>query len=348
MATYDLIADLPLAIERVALENCEAQLSAGFLRRTTLVRLAGVGVEGVGEDVTYSADLHPPFQASPPPLHGTWTIDTLSRHLDTLDLFPSGPPEQPAYRLYRRWAVESAALDLALRQAGRSLPELLGRPARPVTFVASLRLGSPPTLEPVIKRLAITPSLRFKLDATAEWDDRLIAELIATGAVDSIDFKGAYHGTVVDQPPDPDLYRRVAEAFPDAWLEDPNLTPETDAVLRPHRARVTWDAVIHTVADVEALPFPPRMVNVKPSRSGSLSTLFALYDHLAQRGIDGYGGGQSELGPGRGQAQALAALFHPDAPNDLAPSAYNLADPPPGLPASPLQPALPAIGFGWL
>ena len=52
-----------------------------------------------------------------------------------------------------------------------------------------------------------------------------------TGAVDSVDFKGMYIGTVVDQPADPVLYRRVVEAFPDAWIEDPKLTPETEAVL---------------------------------------------------------------------------------------------------------------------
>lgn len=34
-------------------------------------------------------------------------------------------------------------------------------------------------------------------------------------------------------------------------------------------------------------------------------------------------GGQFELGPGRLQSQLLAAPFHPDAPNDLAPVAYH-------------------------
>ena len=79
-------------------------------------------------------------------------------------------------------------------------------------------------MEPVRKRLDRYPSLRFKLDPVSEWTDDLIAELVATGAVDSVDFKGFYKGTVVDQPPDPDLYGRVAEAFPEAWLEDPGLT----------------------------------------------------------------------------------------------------------------------------
>jgi hypothetical protein len=46
-----------------------------------------------------------------------------------------------------------------------------------------------------------------------------------------------------------------------------------------------------------------------------------------------YGGGMGELGVGRAQIELLAALFHADVPNDVAPSAYNLEDPPGGRPA---------------
>jgi hypothetical protein len=50
---------------------------------------------------------------------------------------------------------------------------------------------------------------------------------------------------------------------------------------------------------------------------------------------------------GRGQIQYLASLFHADAPNDVAPTGYNLAEPPPGLPDSPLAPTPSALGFRW-
>ena len=60
-----------------------------------------------------------------------------------------------------------------------------------------------------------------------------------------------------------------------------------------------------------------------------------------------YGGGQFELGPGRGQNQYLASLWHPDGPNDVAPSGYNLPEPPAGLPDSPLAVAAAPIGFRW-
>ncbi len=129
-----------------------------------------------------------------------------------------------------------------------------------------------------------------------------------------------------------------------AWLEDPALTPETEAVLEPHHDRVTWDAVIHSVADIEALRWPPRTVNVKPSRFGSVERLFAAYEHCAAHGIGAYGGGQFELGVGRDQIQLLASLFHPGTPNDVAPGGFNV-DPQPGLPSSPLDVVARPTGF---
>jgi L-alanine-DL-glutamate epimerase-like enolase superfamily enzyme len=350
VATFDRLADLPVQIEGYDLEGLEVDVSSDFTRVTTLVKMRGGGEQGVGEDVVYDALDHVALQSAGPvhDLSGPRTIGELCELTGSLDLFGGSPPVRgDVSRLYRRWAFESAGLDLALRQNGESLASRLGIEPRPVTYVVSLRLGDPPTLEPVSRRLASYPTLRFKLDPVSAWSDELIQELVATGAVDSVDFKGFYVGTVVDQPADPHLYRRVAEAFPEAWIEDPALTDETDPILEPHRDRITWDAPIHSIEDIEALPFPPRMVNVKPSRIGGLEDLCATYDYCAERGIGAYGGGQFELGPGRGHIQYLASLFHPDTPNDVAPAGYNLTDPPPGLPVSPLEPAVAPTGFHW-
>ena len=54
-----------------------------------------------------------------------------------------------------------------------------------------------------------------------------------------------------------------------------------------------------------------------------------------------------ELGPGRGQIQVLARIFHSDAPNDVAPSGFNAADLSPGLPTSPMAPQIATTGFRW-
>jgi L-alanine-DL-glutamate epimerase-like enolase superfamily enzyme len=345
---YEAVSDLSLELESFALERREQQVSTEFTRITTVVRLRGGGEEGVGEDVTYGVEEQDAFQAEGPelPLAGSHTLDSFSELVGRLALFPV-EPKMPAFYDYRRWALESAALDLALRQAGRSLADALGREPRPVRFVLSMNLGDPPTTARVRGWLELYPGLEFKLDPRSSWDEALVAELAELGAVESVDLKGQYVGTVVDQPPDPALYRLVAEGFPEAFIEDPALTEETNPILEPHRDRITWDAIIHSVEDIEALPFPPRTINIKPSRFGSLRRLFDTYDYCDEQGIRPYGGGQFELGPGRGQIQYLASLFHPDAPNDVAPGGFNLPEPRPGLPANPLEPALEPTGFRW-
>ncbi|MGA7706097.1 MAG: hypothetical protein WB998_14530, partial [Solirubrobacteraceae bacterium] len=348
LKTWELLASLPLQVEGYELEALQARVSSGFERKSTVIRVRGAGHEGLGEDVTYDAVDHDILQASGPnlPLKGSWTIGSLSERLASVDLFPQ-EPQREVSRRYRMWAYESAALDLALCQAGTTLHEALGRKPDPVRFVVSLRLGEPPSMEPIRKLLEAYPGLRFKLDPTSSWSEPLIAELVETGAVESVDFKGYYSGSIVDQAPDPVLYKCVAEAFPDAWIEDPALTPETDAALAAHRQRFSWDAPIHSVADIEALPYPPRMVNIKPSRLGGLKNLLDAFDHCAEHGIGNYGGGQFELGVGRGQIQYLASLFHGEAPNDVAPTGYNLPTPGPSLPSSPLAPSPSRSGFRW-
>jgi hypothetical protein len=351
VSTFDLLADLPLEVDGYTLEGLQANVSSGFERLSTVVHLTGGGFEGVGEDVVYDALDHIAFQDAGPvhaqALSGRHTLGEFCELVDSLDLFPAEPVREVS-RLYRRWTFHSAALDLALAQAGQPLHARLGREPQPVTFVVSLRLGEPPTLDPIERRLARYPSLHFKLDPTSSWTPELIEALVATGAVDSVDFKSFYTGTVVDQPSDPVLYQRVVDAFPDAWIEDPDVvTPETAAVLADHHDRITWDASIHSIDDIEALPFRPRMVNLKPSRIGGLPKLCATYDYCAEHGIEAYSGGQFEIGPGRGQAQYMASLFHPDTPNDLAPAPFNENDPPEGLPVSPLPPAPSPTGFRW-
>ena len=281
------------------------------------------------------------------PLAGAWTFDDFSAHVG--DARPVPGRRAAAERLPRLPPLGHRERRARPRAApGRPLARrrARARAAARSTFVVSLRLGEPAELEPVADRLEVYPWLRFKLDGTPDWYDELIEQLVATGAVASIDFKGAYKGTAVDVDTDPALYRRVAEAFPDAWLEDPDLSvPEADAALEPHRDRITWDAPIHSVADIEALAFPPKTVNVKPSRFGSLEGLFAVYDYCDAQGIEIYGGGQIELGVGRGQIQALASLFHPTGVNDIAPSGYDWTEFLHGLEPSPLDPKLEPTGM---
>ena len=117
-------------------------------------------------------------------------------------------------------------------------------------------------------------------------------------------------------------------------------------MLEPHRDRITWDAPIHSWADVEALPFPPKCLNVKPSRFGTLERLLEFYDRCEQEGIPLYGGGQFELSVGRGQIQLLAALFSRGrAERRGARAATTRASRATGLETSPLRPLPERYGF---
>jgi len=277
-STWTLVAALPVEIDSYSIIPLAQPFSPAFTRRTTVIYLHGGGEDGAGEDATPTEPDQLAFQQAELslPLAGDWTLASFSAHLQTLDPLPVAPPH-PSLRSFRRWAFESAALDLALRQARCSLAGVLGRTPRPVTFVNSLRLPDPPTIEPIRRTLQLVPGLRFKLDPKSAWNDRLIAQLAATGAVDTLDLKGLYPPQApIAKPADPDLYRRVADAFPDCWLKDPALTPATEEILRPHRDRITWDFPIRTINDIKNLPHPPRTLNIKPSRIGTLHDLLEL------------------------------------------------------------------------
>jgi hypothetical protein len=316
VALYDAVRSLELEIEDFATERRETAVSSEFVRVTTTVVLSGRGQVGHGEDVTYQAELHDDFPALE--ARGRMTLDEYSTHVESYALDD-----------YRRWAFESAALDLALRQHDVSLGAALGRDYRPVRFVVSTRLEIRPWLD-------ASPGLEFKLDPVSSWTDEHMSEVAATGRVRVLDLKGQYEGTPVDQAPDARLYRSVVRSFPEAIIEDPKLTAETREALGGSEDRWSWDAPIHSAADIAERE--PRFCNIKPSRFGTVRRLFDAIDHCSARGVAMYGGGQFELGPGRGQIQALASLFYADSPNDVAPADYNVGGPRPGLPQSPLPP----------
>jgi hypothetical protein len=342
------VGGLPLVIESCEYDRLHGVLAYEFERITTQVRLVGAGADGLGEDVSVAREDGTALHEGRPslPLAGEWTLASFCDHLATLELWPE-PPEWDVALRFRRWAFESAALDLALRQADRSLPEVLGLEPQPVRFVNSLGLGKEPSIGPVRRRLARSPGVRFKLDAEATWAPALVDEVAATGAVDTIDFKGHYGFEVEDPEALGGLYDRVLAAFPEAYLEDPHDLPEIAQRLRDHLERVSYDSPIRSAEDIGGTPLAGRVVNVKPSRIGSLRALFEVYARCVRERRRMYGGGMGELGVGRGQIELLAALFHADAPNDVAPSAYNEDDPPGALPASPLLPRPTATGFRW-
>ena len=231
---------------------------------------------------------------------------------------------------YRRWAFESAALDLALRQAGRSLADAVGREPRPVTFVSSMRFGDPPSIEPLQPWREAYPGLRFKLDPTSDWSEELIAELA--------------------EP------RRRRHRRPQGPVQGHRRRPAARSRALPARGRGVPRRLDRgpgrdrrDAADPGAARGPRDLGRAHPFRPGHRERTVAAADdqhqavalrqrQAAVRGVRllrgarhrRYGGGQWELGPGRGHIQYLASLFHPDTPNDVAPGGYNAREPHPG------------------
>jgi hypothetical protein len=150
------LAQLTLVVEACELERLEVHPSFSVNRTTTQIRLLGAGTDGLGEDICPFPD--EPAARPSPPLTGEWTLERFCDHLAAVEQWPT-PPRWEAARMYRNWAYESAALDLALRQAGCALHDVLELEPRPVRFVNSLGLGDPPSTGTIRDRLARYPSL---------------------------------------------------------------------------------------------------------------------------------------------------------------------------------------------
>jgi hypothetical protein len=309
------------------------------------VILRGEGAVGVGEDVTTNEGDHERLQREGigADLAGSYTLDSFSSMVADLD---SVAGDWEADGSARRWALESAALDLALRQAGTSLGARLDRSYDPVRFVVSLRLEDPVSTAPIEGWRAVDPDLEFKLDVIPDWDREFVADLAGIEGIPVLDFKAQY-GREDGVTTDIDLYRAVVDAFPDAVFEDPLFEGEHRAVFEGREASVSWDARITGVDSVESLPFEPSWLNVKPARFGSVEALFDTVEYCLDRGIRLYGGGMFEQDRGRAHLHSLASLFYPDGPNDVAPPGYNEPDPHPDVAHTPLAPPTAPRGVGF-
>lgn len=305
-ALADRLGELPVRIEGLRCRSGRVALAdypGG--RPLTLVALSGAGQTGFGEHVAFTDGEQQTF------VHA----------VESALAAAAGPvativrAQAPAYT---RAALESAVIDLALRQAGTSLRDLCGVEAAPFRWVTSFAAADPAAR-------ARAAGGEVKVDVDPGWTDEAMAAL-AREPVAILDFKEG--GT-------PELVARLAALFPSALFEDP------PAGSRP--PRVARDRPLLSIADVEAAAARGEEVNLKAPRMGGVLTLLRARATAHAAGARAYLGGMFEAGPGREQARQLAALFCADAPNDLAPLAGGLtsiAGP------SPSTIRLDAPGFG--
>ena len=353
VSIWERLAALPVRIESYDLTGHDREFGE-FTRGSTVVHMHGEKQEGIGEDVVYTVLDHIAHRDAGP-IHdftGAETLGEICALIGTLDLFPGAAPEYPASRHYRRWAYESAALDLALRQNRLALWEVVERDPSPLRFVCSTRLGgfgedAPPSdTEPIRKRLERYPGLEFKLDPENDWDEELIEEIKDLATVRVLDLKGMYVGTPVDVDTDPNLYRAVAEAFPDAYLEDPDLNAETTKVLEPRHgpghlgraaslarrrqgARDQGDQL--EAVSVRLAPGAALDLRVLRRRTGSRSTAAAR--------------ARSSAAAGRPSTWPRSST--PTRRTTSRPRASTIPPFPAGMPSSPMDPMPSETGFRW-
>lgn len=341
MSFYDKLSDLELKIENFETDTKEKQVSENFTRKTTIIKFSGHGATGRGEDVIYEPEKHVYPELD---LEGSYTFQEFSQKLNEIDLFEDVEHSKADYN-YRRWALESAALDLALKQNNLSLAEALEREYHPLRFVVSPSMNSP-DLNKLKNLIDLNDSIEFKLDASEQWTLEFVEELAEMDRVRVVDLKGLYDKENVKMNPDPEVYSMIAENL-DAYIEDPKLTTETEEVLDEHRERITWDYPITGVESIKELSFQPEVLNIKPSRFGTVKSLLETIEYCQENDIKMYGGGQFELDVGREHIHAFASIFYPKTPNDVAPRIYNQKNIPENPPKSPLKPEERLEGLEW-
>ena len=347
MTLYDCIADLPLTISGSDRTSRRREMAGEATRVTSTFVLLAEDEFGAGEDVTHEAVDHEALPDTLPfDFAGEYTFDEFSQSLEAVDLFPTKPPEREVSRAYRRWAVESAALDLALQQNDTTLASRFGRERSPVRFVVSTPVPDGDTTQ-VEEILAVNPTCEFAFKPTDGWTTDTLARVAETDAVRVLDLSEQSDGNGDYQAPNPQLYRRVFETFPDAIVVDPLVSDDVHDLLAAYSDRLSLGASVHSTANLRSTPFEPDWCSITPSRFGTVRSLLETIEYCAERDISMYGGGQCELCVGRGHIQLLASLFYPDAPNEVAPRAYNKPTIRADLHSSPLEPPDAPTGMEW-
>ena len=296
-----------------------------FTLRRTVVVLHGRGEEGRGEEIDYDPAQQALFQerGGELPLHGEHTLESFS-------LLSLRADRLPPLGVRVGGARSRAAPGRAVARGGDRPRAAAAALRRLDAHREACRAGS-----------RSTRSCASSSTPTDDWTDEVIATL---GRVETADFKGLYRG-----------------AFGCAARR---------RALRPGRARVPRRLARGSRADARDLGGARRRTatgsrGTPASTSGATSRRFrsgrgcstasrrasarcggssTSTTRAPARGSGSTAAVSSSSGPGRGQIQLLASLFHPDAPNDVAPSGYNAAEPVAGLPVSPLEPA-PGPGF---
>jgi len=322
----DALVALPLVIEDIGCTVSDVPVPSypDGPRPSATVSLSGHGIIGRGEHVDWTRADHERFctHATETVPHGRWGLGAWAAAMREQTPWP-----------YARAALEAAAIDLALRQAGTTLGGLVDVLPRPVRFVLSFGRRADPAAE-IARWREQGPGLLFKIDVDPGWTTATYETLGRLEAVAILDFKGG--GSARD-------HEHAHCVMPEALIEDPAVAAAPWSASLA--ARVSFDALVTCAGDLTRLPVPPAAINIKPARMGGVLEALRCAAACDVARVPIYFGGMFEIGVGRRQLWALAALLAPDGPNDVAPIVTGTGSAFARLPSVLRVPA-PSPGFG--
>ena len=261
-AAYDRLAELPISIESYELTGHDREFG-DFTRPSTVDPPARRrrGGNRRGRRLRRPRPHRPPRRRPGARPHAApTTLGEVCELLGELDLFAGAAPEyEPRATTAAGPTSRRRSTSRCARTGSRS-----GRwsSATRSRFASSARPGS--AASATTQRASNTEAIRKRLDKYP--DLRVQArprERLGRGADRRDRRAGAGPGARPQGPstaaprstsrPTPSSTAPSPRRFPEAYLEDPDINDETRAVLEPHADRVTWDAPLHSLADVKEM-----------------------------------------------------------------------------------------------
>ena len=251
-------------------------MSSGFERLTTVIRLqrrrrGGRSARTSPTTATTSAPSR--STARELPLAGEWTFDELLRAPRRARPVPRRRaelrrlPQLPPLGVRERGARPRAAPGRPLARRRRSAASRAGARSSSPRAWASRRRSTP-----VTRRLAALPGPALQARRHARLGRRADRrpDRDRRRRLDRLQGRLQGHAGRRRRPTRPSTAGSPRRSRTPGSRTPTSTTEDAREALRPFEDRITWDAPIHSVDDILAMPVLPRTVNLKPSRFGSV------------------------------------------------------------------------------
>ena len=274
-------------------------------KEATIVEFVGDGVSGWGECVALA---EPDYTSE----YADGAFEMLLRFLVPKWLHggPTAPDGVVGHQMAKA-SLEFAAVDLTLRQQGRSLAEALGVIRTRVPAGVVVGLGEPvSTGDEVAWRIGEGYS-RVKLKVSGSLDIEILTSMVAAfpNVVFAIDANGSLAGW------DGLLDTRITDLdnLGLQFIEQPLATFDLDghaSLAERLQTPICLDEPLGSFVDVQrAVSMGAcQVVNLKPGRVGGLAETLSIHDWCRSNQVGLWMGGMLETGIGRAMNLAIAAL----------------------------------------